>query len=124
MEVFGLTRYLFVLISACYPPKGTSNSIRCFYWCYSIFFCIVHVLGFWAGVQFGLHAFFLGDIEGTLNATSQLAGCANTTYTSFAGIYFRGHFTRTFDRYVELHKKGDNLSALCHPFYSLYFEPV
>lgn len=107
MEVFGLTRLLFILISNCYPPKGSSALFRFFCWFHTIAIGSAHILGFWTGVRYGLHAFGLKDYEGSLNSISQLGACLTAAYTTFAGLYFRGHITRTLDHYVELHEKGN-----------------
>lgn len=107
MEVFGLNRLLFALLSICHPPKGTSKPMRYFFWVYTIFFGCVHVFGFSCGIRFGLHS-GTEDVEGSLYAIFQIAGSINAGYTTFAGIFFRGHFSKILDRYVELHKQGKN----------------
>lgn len=114
MEVFGLNRLLFALLSICHPPKGTSKPMRYFFWVYTIFFGCVHVFGFSCGIRFGLHS-GTEDVEGSLYAIFQIAGSINAGYTTFAGIFFRGHFTKILDRYVELHKQGKKTNIYQNP---------
>lgn len=120
MEVFGLTRLLFVLMSICYPPKGSSALVRYFYVFYTIFLVCVHALGFYGGVRFGLEC-GLENIEGSLDAISQIAGCINAAYTTFAAIFYRAHFTRTLDHYVELHKQGNNRFYFVESFFFVHY---
>lgn len=106
MEVFGRTRLLYKLMSICYPAEGTRASVRYLYLFFTSLYFVVHAVGLWVAIGYGLDC-GLEDIEGSLNAISQVAGCINAAYTTFGGVIYRRDFTRTLDRYVELHKKGE-----------------
>lgn len=72
------------------------------------------MFGFSCGIRFGLHS-GTEDVEGSLYAIFQIAGSINAGYTTFAGIFFRGHFTKILDRYVELHKQGKKTNIYQNP---------